>query len=176
MEIGCYIDHTKLGFDVTTKDIKKICKDAKKYHFASVCIPPCYVPVAAIELKDSSVAICTVVGFPHGNQMTEVKVFETKKAIEAGADEIDMVMNIGALKEKSYDYVIEEINQVRDACEGHILKVIVETSLLTEDEIREATKICNLCYAHLLRLVQDLDQEVLVRMILTLWYKKKMRY
>lgn len=167
MELGSYIDHTKLGFTVTTKQVEKLCEEAREYHFASVCVPPCYVPVAKQALKDCSVAVCTVVGFPHGNQLTDTKVFEAKKAIEMGADEIDMVMNIGALKEQSYDYIIEELNQVRDACGGHILKVIIETSVLSDDEIREATKLCNLCFIHFVKtctgfgtrgvLPQDLD-------------------
>ena len=151
MELGSYIDSTKLGFTVTSDEVKELCKDAKENHFASVCVPPCYVQLAKQELSDSSVAVCTVVGFPFGNNEMETKLFETKLAIKNGADEIDMVMNIGALKERSYDYIIEEITQVRDACQGKILKVIVETSVLTEDELREATKICNLTYANFIK-------------------------
>lgn len=151
MELGSYIDHTKLGFTVTSEEVRKLCNEAKEYHFASVCIPPCYVRLAKQELQDSSVAICTVVGFPFGNQELETKVSETKLAIKNGCDEIDMVMNIGALKEQSYDYVIDEITKVRDACNGKVLKVIVETSVLSDDELREATKICNLTYVNFIK-------------------------
>ena len=143
MEINSLIDSTKLGFTVTTEDIKKLCEDAKQYHFASVCVPPCYVEYAVQELKESSVAVCTVVGFPFGNNTSEVKAYEAENAIAMGADEIDMVMNIGALKEQSYDYVKEDIEEVRDTCKGKTLKVIIETSVLTEEEIRKATEICN---------------------------------
>lgn len=151
MELGSYIDQTKLGFTVTSSDVKKVCEDAKKYHFASVCIPPSYVAIAHSMLRDTSVAVCTVVGFPFGNQTIESKVFETENAIQNGATEIDMVLHIGALKEQSYDYLIEEVSAIRDACKGNILKVIIETSVLTEDEIREATKICNLCYVNFIK-------------------------
>lgn len=151
MELGSYIDHTKLGFTVTSKDIKKLCKEAVDNHFASVCVPPCYVKLAKQELDNSSVAVCTVIGFPFGNNSIDVKVFEAKEAIKDGSDEIDMVMNIGALKERSYDYIIDEVTKIRDVCEGRILKVIVETSVLTEEELREATKICNLAYVNFIK-------------------------
>ncbi len=151
MEINSLIDSTKLGFTVTTEDIKKLCEDAKQYHFASVCVPPCYVEYAVQELKESSVAVCTVVGFPFGNNTSEVKAYEAENAIAMGADEIDMVMNIGALKEQSYDYVKEDIEEVRDTCKGKTLKVIIETSVLTEEEIRKATEICNETYVHFIK-------------------------
>lgn len=151
MDISSYIDSTKLGFTVTSEDIKKLCKEAKENYFASVCVPPCFVELAKQELSDSSVAVCTVVGFPFGNTTTKMKIVETKEAIKNGATEIDMVMNIGALKEKSYDYIVEEISEVRDECKGNVLKVIVETSILTEDEIREATKICNLTFVNFIK-------------------------
>lgn len=151
MEFSSIIDHTKLGFSVTTEDVRKICEEAKQYHFASVCIPPCYVEYAVEELKDSSVAVCTVIGFPFGNNTTETKAYEAENAIAMGADEIDMVLNIGALKEKSYDYVKEEIEEIRDVCKGKIVKVIIETSVLTEEEIRKATQICNDTYVHFIK-------------------------
>ncbi len=151
MEINNLIDSTKLGFTVTTEDIKTLCAEAKQYHFASVCVPPCYVEYAVQELKESSIAVCTVVGFPFGNNTSEVKAYEAENAIAMGADEIDMVMNIGALKEQSYDYVKEDIEEVRDACKGKTLKVIIETSVLTEEEIRKATDICNETYVHFIK-------------------------
>ncbi len=126
-------DHTLLLQDATWDEIKVICDDAKKYGTASVCIPPCYVRAAKEYLK-GDVKICTVIGFPNGNMTTETKVFETRDAIEKGADEIDMVINIGMLKAGEYDYVLDEIKQIKEACESHILKVIIETCLLTDEE------------------------------------------
>ncbi len=146
MNIENYIDHTVLGFTVTSEDIKRVCKEAKENHFASVVVPPSFVEMASQELKESSVAVCTTVGFPLGNSTIGTKVYEAKEAIENGADEIDMVINIGALKEKSYDYIIEEITSVRDNIGGKVLKVIIETSLLNEEEIKEAVIACNLTF------------------------------
>ena len=110
------------------------------YQTASVCIPPCYVKQAKEYVKDA-MKICTVIGFPNGNQTTAVKVFETKDAVANGADEIDMVINIGMLKAKDYDYVLQEMMAIKEACEGRILKVIIETCLLTEEE---KIKMCEL--------------------------------
>ncbi len=126
-------DHTLLLQDATWDEIKVICDDAKKYKTASICIPPCYVKKAAEYLK-GEIPVCTVIGFPNGNMTTETKVFETKDAIKNGADEIDMVINIGMLKAKEYDYVLNEIKEIKAACGNHILKVIIETCLLTEEE------------------------------------------
>ncbi len=126
-------DHTLLLQDATWDEIKVICDDAKKYKTASICIPPCYVKKAAEYLK-GEIPVCTVIGFPNGNMTTETKVFETKDAIKNGADEIDMVINIGMLKAKEYDYVLSEIKEIKAACGNHILKVIIETCLLTEEE------------------------------------------
>ena len=126
-------DHTLLLQDATWDEIKVICDDAKKYKTASICIPPCYVKKAAEYLK-GEIPVCTVIGFPNGNMTTETKVFETKDAIKNGADEIDMVINIGMLKAKEYDYVLSEIKEIKAACDNHILKVIIETCLLTEEE------------------------------------------
>ena len=126
-------DHTLLLQDATWDEIKVICDDAKKYKTASICIPPCYVRKAAEYLK-GKIPVCTVIGFPNGNMTTASKVFETKDAIENGADEIDMVINIGMLKAKEYDYVLSEIKEIEAACGNHILKVIIETCLLTEEE------------------------------------------
>ena len=126
-------DHTLLLQDATWEKIKKICDDAKEFKTASICIPPCYVKKAA-EYLAGSVPVCTVIGFPNGNETTETKVFETKDAIKNGAEEIDMVINIGMLKAGDYDYVLNEIKAIREACGSHILKVIIETCLLTEAE------------------------------------------
>lgn len=126
-------DHTLLLQTATWEDIKQICDDGIKYGAASVCIPPCYVREARKYGKEN-LRICTVIGFPNGNSTTEVKVYETEDAILNGADEIDMVINIGALKAGNYDYVKEEIEEIKNVCGGRILKVILETCLLTEDE------------------------------------------
>ncbi|MBP3753738.1 MAG: deoxyribose-phosphate aldolase [Lachnospiraceae bacterium] len=133
-------DHTLLHQDATFDDIKALCDDAIKYHTASVCIPPCYVKDAKAYVGDR-MKICTVIGFPNGNMTTTVKVLETFDAIDKGADEIDMVINIGRLKSKDYDYVKQEINLIKQACGDHILKVIIETCMLTEEE---KIKMCEL--------------------------------
>ena len=135
MELNKYIDHTNLKNTATLKDIEKLCNEAIKYKFASVCIYPYYVPLAKKLLKDTNVEVCTVIGFPTGESTKEVKVYEAIDAVEKGANEIDMVINISALKNKDYDYVKEEIEEVRDAIDGKVLKVIIETCLLTEKEI-----------------------------------------
>ncbi len=126
-------DHTLLNQAATWGEIKKICDDGMKYSTASVCIPPSFVQQAKNYVGDE-LAICTVIGFPNGYNTTAVKVFETKDAIEKGADEIDMVINIGALKAGLDDFIIDEIKQIKAACGDKILKVIIETCLLTEDE------------------------------------------
>jgi deoxyribose-phosphate aldolase len=127
------VDHTQLLQTSTWEEVKELCEDAVKYNTASVCIPPCYVKQAK-EYVGDRIKICTVIGFPNGNHTTRVKVFETEDAVLNGADEIDMVINIGALKEKNYDYVAEDIRQILKACQGRILKVIIETCLLTKEE------------------------------------------
>ena len=126
-------DHTLLAQTATWEEIRALCDDGIKYHTASVCIPPCYVQKAK-EYVGEKLKICTVIGFPNGNMTTETKVFETKDAVEKGADEIDMVINIGMLRAGDDAYVLDEIRKVRAACEGKILKVIIETCLLTREE------------------------------------------
>ncbi len=134
-------DHTLLKQEAAWDDIRQILDDAMVYHTASVCIPPCYVrpakdymSKAASGSDKSPVKICTVIGFPNGNMTTATKVFETKDAIADGADEIDMVINIGRLKGGDNEYVLDEIRQIKAACGDHILKVIIETCLLTREE------------------------------------------
>ncbi len=133
-------DHTLLGQTATWEDIKRICDEGIHYATASVCIPPCYVK-AAKEYVGDRLAICTVIGFPNGYNSTAVKVFETKDALQNGADEIDMVINIGYLRAKEYDLVRNEIRAIKEACGEKILKVIIETCLLTEEE---KIKMCEL--------------------------------
>lgn len=127
------VDHTLLSQDATWEQIKQICDDAIKYNTASVCIPASYVKQAK-EYVGDKVAVCTVIGFPNGYSTTETKVFEAKDAINNGADEIDMVINIGNVKDKLFDTIKDEIRRIKDACGTKILKVIIETCLLTNEE------------------------------------------
>lgn len=127
------VDHTLLLQGATWDEVRKICDDAVKYHTASVCIAPSFVKKAA-EYLDRKVPVCTVIGFPCGYQTTAVKLYETGEALADGADEIDMVINIGWVKEGRYDLVEDEIRKIKEVCGSHILKVIVETCLLTEEE------------------------------------------
>ena len=132
-EILRTVDHTLLDPCATWDEIRQICDDALTYGTASVCIPAAYVKKAK-EYVGDKMAVCTVIGFPNGYSTTETKVFETRDAIQNGADEIDMVIHIGALKDEKYDAVKEEICKIKEACGSHILKVIIETCLLTEEE------------------------------------------
>ena len=132
-EILKHVDHTLLLQQSTWEEIKQICDDAMKYGTASVCIPPSYVKEASEYVK-GKMAICTVIGFPNGYMTTKTKEFETKDAIENGAEDIDMVINIGWLKDKKYDLIEEEIRTLKAACGEKILKVIIETCLLTDEE------------------------------------------
>ena len=133
-------DHTLLSTTATWADIQTICDDGMKYKTASVCIPPYFVKQAK-EYVGDALQICTVIGFPNGYNTTAVKVFETKDAIACGADEIDMVINVGALKQGLYDYLLQEIKAIKEACGNKILKVIIETCLLTEEEKVQMCKI-----------------------------------
>ncbi len=132
-EILSRCDHTLLLQTATWEQIKELCDDGIKYGVASVCIPPCFVKKAK-EYVGDRLPICTVIGFPNGNSTTETKCFETADAVKNGADEIDMVVNIGWVKEGKYTAVHDEIDAVKDACGGKLLKVIIETCLLTQDE------------------------------------------
>ncbi len=135
-ELARYIDHTLLKPEATAEQVKKVCREALQYHFASVCVHPSYVELVAKELSGSDVKACSVAGFPFGATLPEVKAFEAKKAIELGAQEIDMVINIGALKSGNEELVRKDIEAVVEATHGNgaILKVIIETALLTDDE------------------------------------------
>lgn len=139
-EILSKVDHTLLSQTATLNDIKALCDDAIKYKTASVCIPPTYVKKAKDYVKNQ-VKICTVIGFPNGYNTTATKVFETFDAIKNGADEIDMVINLGHVKNSRFDLVKEEIEKVKSACKGKVLKVIIETCLLSNEEKVELCKI-----------------------------------
>ncbi len=127
------VDHTLLSQAATWNEIKRICDDGIKYGCASVCIPASYVKQAA-EYVDGKIPVCTVIGFPNGYSTTSAKCFEAEDAVKNGAEEIDMVINIGALKDKKYGFMLDEINAVKKACHGKLLKVIIETCLLTDEE------------------------------------------
>lgn len=132
-EILSKVDHTLLAQTAVWEDIRQVCDDGIRYQAASVCIPPCYVKQAKDYVKDQ-LAVCTVIGFPNGSHTTAAKIFETQDALNNGADEIDMVINIGALKAKDYTYVQNEIEELKKICGDKVLKVIIETCLLTEEE------------------------------------------
>ena len=140
MEINRLIDHTLLKADASVSAIEKLCAEAREYEFASVCVNPAFVPLAAKLLKGAKAKVCTVIGFPLGATLPEVKQFEASKCVEQGADEIDMVINISMAKEHNYDYVEKEIALVKKGCKGRLLKVILETCLLTDEEIVECSK------------------------------------
>lgn len=139
-EILRKIDHTALKAFTTWDEVKKLCDEAVKYKVASVCVPPCYIKKIKANYQDR-LNICTVIGFPLGYNAKEVKLFETVQAIKDGADEVDMVINIAELKNKNYEYVEDEIRALREASQGKILKVIVETCYLSEEEKIELCKI-----------------------------------
>lgn len=141
-DLSSYIEHTLLKQDAQKEDFIKLFDEAKKYHFLGVCVNPAYVKAAKDYLKETDVKVVTVVGFPLGANLPDVKAFEAKKAIEDGADEIDMVINVTNVKNKDWDSVLEDIETVKAACENKPLKVILETDLLTPDEIE---KVCILC-------------------------------
>ena len=143
MDYFKYVDYTCLKADATMRDIEKLCNEAMKYHCASVCVNPYYVRLAHELTKDSTTVVTCVVGFPLGATSTKVKALEAIDAIEDGASEIDLVINIGALKNKDYEYIKEEIEEIRDSIDGKTLKVIVETCYLNEAELKKMVEICN---------------------------------
>ena len=142
MQLNKYIEHTLLKQDATRTEVIKLLDEAKEHDFLGVCVNPVNVELASEYLKESDVKVVTVVGFPLGQNTTESKVLETIDAIKNGADEIDMVINVGKLKDGNFDYVIEEISKIKGACQGKVLKVILETDLLTTEEIRIASELC----------------------------------
>jgi deoxyribose-phosphate aldolase len=143
MEYNKFIDHTLLKPDATIEGITQLCQEARQYDFMSVCVNPFFVPVAKKLLAGSTVKVCTVIGFPLGANTPAVKVFEAKKAVEDGADEVDMVQNISMAKEHDYDFIRNEVAQVKKAVgDGIVLKVILETCLLSDDEITACSKAC----------------------------------
>jgi len=146
-----FIDHTNLKAYATLEDIKKLCDEAIKYHFASVCVSPIYVETAKQLLEGTTVLVTTVVGFPLGTSTLAVKEYEAIDAVNNGADEIDMVINIGAVKNGDYEYVKQEIEDIMSAIDGKTLKVIIETCYLTEEEIKKLTEICNETFVNFIK-------------------------
>ena len=142
MKLSKYIDHTLLKPEATEEQIKKLCEEAIQYDFASVCVNPTHIALCHKLLKNSDVKVCTVIGFPLGANTTAVKVFEAKDAINNGADELDMVINVGAVKDNNYQLVKDDIKALREATKGYVLKVIFETCLLTKEEIKKVAEIC----------------------------------
>ena len=142
MELNKYIEHTILKQDATKAEVIKILDEAKEFNFLGVCVNPVNVKLASEYLKDTDVKVVTVVGFPLGQTTTEAKVLETIDAIKNGADEVDMVLNSGKLKDADYDYIIGDISAVKAACQGKALKVILETDLLNPEEIKKASELC----------------------------------
>ena len=145
MELNKYIEHTLLKQDATREDLEKLLKEACEYSFLGVCVNPCNVKLAKQFLKETGYnefKVVTFVGFPLGQTTTENKVLETVDAIKNGADEIDMVINAGRLKDKDYNYIVDEISKIKAFCQGRNLKVILETDLLTKEEIKKACELC----------------------------------
>ncbi|MBI5974424.1 deoxyribose-phosphate aldolase [Staphylococcus canis] len=151
MKYEKYIDHTLLKPEATREQIDRIIDEAKTYHFKSVCVNPTHVAYASEQLKDSDVLVCTVIGFPLGASTTETKAFETRDAIVKGADEIDMVINIGALKDGRDEVVQRDIEAVVEAAQGKTVKVIIETVLLTDDEKVRASQLSKAAGAHFVK-------------------------
>lgn len=140
--LAAYIDHTNLKPDATAYQIEVLCDEAIQYNFYSVCVNPCWISLAHKKLKNSSVQICTVIGFPLGANLTSTKIAESQQTFDLGVDEFDMVMNIGAAKESDWNFIDDEVRQVVETVHGKCVKVIIETCLLTKDEIIKACKTC----------------------------------
>jgi len=151
MNYSKYIDHTLLKANATQEELLKLCDEAVVFSFASVCVNPFWVPLCKEALKDSSVKVCTVIGFPLGATSTESKALETQVALAQGAQEFDMVINIGALKDKQDEVVLNDIKAVVKAAHGNVVKVIIETCLLTEEEKIRACELCVLAKAHFVK-------------------------
>lgn len=151
MKLNKMIDHTILKADAKREDVVRYCEEAKEYDFMSVCVNSCNVKIVKKELEGSDVKVCCVVGFPLGAMATETKAFEAKYCVDNGADEIDMVINIGALKDENYDYVKKDIEEVVKASNGKVVKVIIETCLLSDEEKKKACELAKEAKAHFVK-------------------------
>jgi deoxyribose-phosphate aldolase len=150
-DIASYIDHTLLKPNATEKEVEHLCNEAREYHFASVCVNSSYTDLCARLLRDSGVRVCSVVGFPLGAMSSEAKAFETRDAVAHGADEIDMVINVGKLQSGNYAYIYDDIRSVVRAAAGHVVKVILETALLDEDQKVAACVLAKAAGAHFVK-------------------------
>lgn len=155
MGINSYIDYTNLDITATLRDIEKLCDTAIKNHYNAVCVHPYYISLASSLLKNSNVLVDTVVGYPMGVNTMESKVYEAIDAIEKGADEIDMVINLSALKNKEYEYIKEEIEEIRDAIDGKVLKIVIDDNVLTDKEIIKIIEICNETFVNYIQIGID---------------------
>ena len=151
MKLNKYIDHTLLKPESTTDQIRKLCEEARKYDFASVCVNPTHIALCSKALQGSTVKVCTVIGFPLGANTIEIKQAETMDAVNNGAEEIDMVINVGKAKEHDYEYIKEEIEAVVNASCGRLVKVIIETCYLTDEEKAEVCRMASLAGAHFVK-------------------------
>ena len=142
MELNKYIEHTLLKQDATRIEVENLLEEAMRHRFWGVCVNPVNVKLAKTYLKETDVKIVTVIGFPLGQNTTEIKVLETIDAVKNGADEIDMVVNVGKLKDKDYDYIYKEISAIKTVCQEKVLKVILETDLLSQEEIKDVSLVC----------------------------------
>lgn len=142
LEIAKYIDHTLLSPSASRDDITKLCQEAKEFSFFAVCVNPCHVRQAVKELSSSKVAVATVIGFPLGANLMDIKIAEAQRAISEGAEELDMVINVGALKDRETDFIVEEIRSIVKVSKDHLVKVIIECDLLTDEEKVAATEAC----------------------------------
>ncbi len=158
MEFNHYIDATLLENNTTMKEIETLCENAKKYHYASVCVTPYYTSLAAELLEDSNVAVTTVIGYPYGMNTTEVKSYEAIDAVNNGATEIDYFVNIAALKNKEYESVKDEIEEIRDSIDGKTLKVIINGPL-TEDELIKLVELCNDTFVHYIGIMETTNEK-----------------
>lgn len=160
MEFNHYIDSTLLENNVTMKDIETLCEAAKENHYAGVCVPPYYTALAHELLEESNVAVTTVIGYPYGLSTTEVKSYEAIDAINNGADEIDYFVNIAAIKNKEYEDVKDEIEEIRDSIDGKTLKVIIN-GVLEEEELIKLIEICNNAFVHYIGIVETNSEETI---------------
>ena len=165
MKLNKMIDHTYLKAFGTNEEIDTLLAEAKEYDFKSVCVNPFWVKKANEVLEETDVLVCTVIGFPLGANTKETKVFETLNAISNGADEIDMVLNVGMVKEGNYEYIYEEVKALKDACEDLTLKVILETCYLTKEEIRLASEACMRANADFVKTLQRILASVLISIV-----------
>ena len=153
-----YLEMTNLEADATMRDIESLCDEAIKNNYVAICVSPYYVPLVSSLLKDTSIEVATVIGDRNGYQTTSVKSYEAIEAVQNGATEIGMYLNISAVKNQDWDYIQEEIEEVRDSIDGKVLKVITDTSQLTEEELIKIVHICNETFIHYIEFANELDK------------------